>query len=768
MKVHRITKREWLLWIPALVACGCSNTKFLPEGKALLVKHRVEFTKPDTVSDSRSIESGLLRATSQQPNEKMLGIARVRLWLWNRTDTNQRVDTIKGLRKSLHEKGGEPPVIFDSVEAGKSVVAMQDYLFDHGYFHGKVSFTVDYDSSRHTSKGSVTYRQKATVVYHVTRGELSYIDSVIYEIEDERINRFKDEGIAKSPLKSGKPYDVDDMKRERTRITTILRDWGYRDFATQYIYFEADTLSPGKDVTLYVKLAPPPEDSVHRVWYIGNIYVYPDSSAGASGHDTIKKEDVYILYRGKLRYKPQALVNPIFMRAGALYSYDKYLRTLRRFSELDAFQFVTIQFVNDRDSLGRHRVCDVVIELTPAQRRNFEVSVTANSASDAFKGIGSEVNVSFRSRNLFRFTDVLNISASGGVEAGLDTTTNEFRLSTLDFNAELSIEIPKWVMPPLNPKTRRVPKTRVSYRFNYLRRLDLYDFRSHTFGYTGEYQDNPNNRWNGGFYFLLSGVLNSTPRFQSILDDNPTLRRSFESIRIVGVNVGFSYTNQAKPQRKTPHIFYGRFIFPFELGYAIADDHSAWFFKQDAEAKRLWILSKHVQLPLRITAGVAVPTGSDGFIPYIKQFVIGGANSIRAWRVRTIGPGEYDFAEDPDTNKFLDQSGDIKLEANIECRFDLLWWLKGAVFLDMGNIWLIKPNPELPGGEFTSNFYTQFALGTGLGFRLDFDFFIVRFDLGMKLRYPTGGGLLPKGIQFGMPDWREEQLHLNIGIGYPF
>lgn len=734
---------------------GCSNTKFLEDGQALLVKHKVEYVQPDTVVDTRSIASGLLRTASQQPNDKMLGIARVRLWLHNRTRKAKG-----GVFKSIHDKGSEPPVIFDSTKARESTEAMIDYLFDKGYFHGRVTYSVKVDSTRHKSK------KKATVTYHVWRGELSYVDSVIYDIKDERMNTFKDEGIEKSPLKAGKPYDADDLRYERSRIALIMQDWGYRDFTNQYVHYEADTLDPGNNVTVYVMIAPPEGDSVHRVFFIGNIYVYPDYDQDTiirtPPKDTVK-EDVTIIYH-RLRYNPQALVNPIQIRSGALYSRDKYLRTARRFSELDEFQFVNIEYANDRDTLGRHRVCDVEIKLTPAKRRSFSVEVAANSSSDQFKGIGSEVKVAFANRNVFRFTDQFNFNVSSGIETSFDTLG--FHVNTFDFNVDASVTVPKWVLPPpfrYNPPTRRLPKTVISSRYSLLKRVGFYDFQSLAMTYAIDYQDNPYNRWTGALQLLFSGLIDSTAAFEAVLDVRPSLRRSFETVRIFGPSLTFAYSNQAKIDRKTRHIFFGRLSTDWGV---VPGVYFSTFAKFEGEVKRLLAIGRRSSLVGRLTSGIAIPIGQDEVVPYIKQFVIGGPNSIRAWRVRTLGPGAFAL---PDSVEFQDQSGDIKIEANIEFRFDLLSWLKAALFIDAGNIWLIKPNPELPGGEFTvATFLDQVAVGSGAGLRFDFDFFIIRFDVGTKLRYPTTGEWLPDDVQLGQPEWRRKEMNFNLGIGYPF
>ena len=734
---------------------GCSNTKFLSEGQALLVKHKVVFQKPDTISDSRSITSGLLNTAYQRPNEKMLGVARVRLALHNRTKNAK-----KGPLKSLHDKGSEPPVILDSLLNEQSVNAMTDYLFDKGYFSAQVHYEVTLDSARGKAK------RKARLTYHVLRGPLTMIDSVIYDIHDRRMSRVAQQGIEKSSLKANKPYDADDLRRERNRIANIMQNEGYRLFANQYVFFEADTIGKKNAVTIYVQITPPDGDSMHRVYYINDILLYPDYTSTPRTLDTIRFDDVTIIHSG-LRYKPQSLVNAIQFRKGTLYLKDKHLLTVRKLSDLDVIQFVNVKFINERDT-GIHRVCDVRIELFPSETRTVSIEATANSASDQFKGIGTEVKVVFKNRNLFRYTDVFTANVSGGIETHIDSTG--IFINTVDFNADVSVIFPKWVLPfPYYPRTGRFnPKTRIAARYTYLKRFGFYDFQSVLLTYGIEHQETITNRYVGSLQALFSGLIRQEEAFALILAERPILRKSFQDVSIFGPNLSFIYTNQPRPDRKTKDIIYLRITGDLGVPMKLFGITFSPFAKLDWEIKDMRPVGRRGSIVGRFTSGAGTPLGPDAVMPYVKQFVIGGPNSIRAWRVRSLGPGGYISDTDEATSLFDDQTGDVKIEANLELRFDLIAWLKGAIFLDAGNIWLVKPNEELPGGEFRfDRFVKQVAVGTGFGFRFDFDFFIIRLDIGMRLRHPVDRWL-DDGVHFLQRSWRRENLNLNLGIGYPF
>lgn len=743
----------------AFVLASCGNTKFLSEGESLVIKHEVEFTKPDTIKDSRSIGSGLLRTAAQKPNEKIF-FARARLWLHNRTRQGDR-DTLKGLRRSIHDNGGEPPVIFDSLLAEQSVQAMRDYMFDKGYFNATVNYKVKTDSTR---KGKS--KRKTKLTYVVTRGPLSIISDVIYAIDNPGIDSIRKFGIDKSELKANKPYDVNDLRRERSRIASIAQNVGYRDFSNANIFFEADTLGGQNNVAIYVQLAPPVDDSIHRQFIIKKISVHIEDDR-SDALDSLTMGDVTIYFRGPLKYSPRALINPIQFRTGNLYARDKHVLTSRKYSELGVFQFVSIRYENDRDT-GRYSWTDMRIELKPAKRKSITAEAAANSASDQFKGIGSEVKLTFSNKNTFRYTDLLTFNASTGIETNFNE--GRFSVNTLDFNADARVAFPKFVLPwKHTPRSRRFnPTTSFASRYTYLRRLGLYDFQNISLSYGIDHQETDVNRWIGSLSVLFSGLLDSTQEFKAILAERPTLRRSFEDVTIFGPALTFIYSNQARPNKKTSDLVYLRLSTDLGIPMRLFGKQFSSFGKLDGEVKDLKPLGNHASIVGRFTAGIGVPFGTDAVMPYIKQFVAGGPNSVRAWRVRSLGPGAYDTTGLMLATFFEDQTGDIKLEANLEFRFDIYGGLKGAIFLDAGNVWLIKPNTELPNGEFNfSTFAQQIAVGSGGGLRFDFDFFILRVDIGAKLRIPHEGWL-PDGVQPLKSEWRREHVNVNLGIGYPF
>jgi outer membrane protein insertion porin family len=272
----------------------------------------------------------------------------------------------------------------------------------------------------------------------------------------------------------------------------------------------------------------------------------------------------------------------------------------------------------------------------------------------------------------------------------------------------------------------------------------------------------------------------TSPEFDQILDDNPFLKRSFEQNFIAGINYTFNY-NKLNDRFRTHGYFLGLGLDFAGNTLHLIDNLSgkgdgkilgleyAQYGKVDLDLRYHLNIDKNQTIATRLYAGVGAPFGNSSSLPYIKQYFSGGPNSVRAFRIRSIGPGTY-RPDDFDVNSFFDQSGDIRIEGNIEYRFPIVSLLKGALFMDAGNIWLMNDNEALPGGKFTSSWWNELAVGSGFGLRVDIEFFVIRFDLATPLRIPY----LPEGerwannFDIGSKTWRKQNLIFNFAIGYPF
>lgn len=776
--MHNDNKISHYLLILGLIFLGsCSITRHLEEGQSLLVKNTFDIITIDSIADKRDLKDEIADLAIQEPNEKMLGIWRIRLRIHNATR-----DTTRKFNRWLNKRGGEPPVILDQSMADQSVSNMQDYLLNKGYYNAEVSYS-------HEVKN-----KKSKLTYHVKMNGLTRVNAIHYEIADEQIKRLVLADLPNSPLKAGKPYDVEDILEERRNITLSLLNRGYYKFNKQYIQFEVDTLNAKNKVDLYVKIDPPKNESAHHRYNIRDIIIYPDfdlaDTLTSTSPDTIKINEYHFIGR-QLAYNPKAIMNAIFFRKGDLYSRERHQITVSRLTELGVFRFVNIQFREVKDADSQHQL-DVVIRLLPSKKQELTFNFDVTTSSDYF--LGSEIGVGYNNKNLFGQTDLFSVNANGGLELIPDTTVTGIALNTIDLNASASFYFPGFVVPF---KLGRVskwynPKTHFTASYNYLRRLDLYTLNSTSFSYGFDWQQKNRKR-----HLLDPLVINfvkladTSSLFNHTLEENPSLQKSFANQLIIGSNYTLIYSGKENTRKK--HSWFvktnidvaGNLLY---AGYSIFDksnDGDAYkllnrpffqYVKPDAEVRYYLKTGKRTAMVYRLFGGIGIPWGNAEVLPYIKQYAIGGSNSIRAFRIRQLGPGAYKPEDQGISGRLADQTGDIKLETNIEYRFDLTSIFKGAIFIDAGNIWLLSDTTRPEGVFKGSEFYKQIAIGTGVGLRLDFSFFVLRMDLGIPIRDPAyekhNGWRFSQfsGSNFKPFDrnWRKENLSLNLAVGYPF
>ena len=769
-----------------LFLSACSTTRHLEEGERLLVKNSLEVNEIDTIADDRNLQSQILDLAVQEPNTKFL-IFPFRLWLYNAF-----YDTTKGINRLLRDRLGDAPVIFDSIQAARSTDIMQRFLFNKGYFNADVSYETD-------SAGD----QKVEVTYIVNKRGLDYIQDVHYEIDNDRMLRlvYIDDPV----IEKGSPYDVDQLLAERQRITKNFQNYGYFNFNRQYVYYEVDTLNAADSVDIFIYIEPPADDTMHHVYYINNIYIYPDynrlDTIPYGAEDTVNINEFYIIAKN-LKYKPKALLQSVFFAKDDLYKLDDHQLTINRLTDLGVFRFVNIRF-REFEENGIKKL-DVIIELLPSPKQNFTFDLEAYYATLA----GIQTGVSYANKNLFRYADLFTLNVSGGIEN--DFSTQEINI--FDFSSEANIYFPKFMVPFDIGKINRSfnPKTRISGSYKYFKRVEYFTMQNIALSYGFDWKEFAPKR-----HVLTIPLLNyvqitdTTALFNEKLNSSPFLRKSFENQFILGASYSFIYNNQELTDSDRARFF--RFNIEtsgnlltgintliggnrIDGDYALLGQRYAQYVRPDGELRLYRYLSPGATLAGRLFAGVGFAYGNSDEMPYIKKYVIGGANSIRAFRIRSLGPGR--FIDTVNLNQgrfFIDQVGDMKLEGNIEYRFDITTIFEGAVFLDAGNVWNLKENTNTTSQTETAfefnDFWTELAVGTGFGARLDFSFFIIRFDLGIPIIDPglrpvrnSDGNLIYDGSTFILDKAFDRDFkrniynerfgrtffNLNLAIGYPF
>lgn len=818
-----------------LLLFACRPARKLQEGEFLLQKNHI--IDKDTKIDKSEIESYI----KQKPNRKILLVFRFHLWLHNLANenrikrkrilfdkkienrNNRRVAKGKKRKKNERQLFGEwllnvsePPVIYDSLLAKKSAKQIKLFLNNKGYFISTV-------------KDSVKYKKwnKRAHVYYIIKAQKPYlINHVEYKIPDELLKYYIISDTANCLLRPGNNYDVDVMQLERERITNELNNNGYYLFTKDYIYFEIDSTIENNRVNItigaknYAYKYSDYSDSIveiaHQRFYIKDIYIQPDfvskkmdymkkdtirieSGTGKEIADSVKGKEVdyFILHTSDLKFKTKVLLNCIFIRKPELYQLQNVDDTYKRLSELKSFKTINIFFTRaGGDFLDCH------IQLSPIAKQSFTIETEGTNTGNGNLGISG--SIIYQNRNLFKGAEVLELRLKGGIEAQHTENSNSANLNpasqfnTIELGPELNIYIPRFLVPfRISASKRSNPKTIFTSSFNYQQRPDYTRYISNlSFSYT--WKETPKKRHtisplvinfvkvdlhsnfldNTNDLYLINSftdhLATSTRYTFTYNEQNIKKEENFSYFRISGESSGnilrgfYNAVNSFKSNT---------FVKDDKDRYTIADIAYSQYLRVDGDYRYYLNSNELNKLVFRIAAGIGKPLANFPALPFERSFFSGGANGIRAWQSRTLGPGSFNDGEEIS----FGQIGDGNLEGNLEYRYKLFKMLKGAFFVDAGNTWLMKKDPSRPGGDFQfDRFHKEIAIGSGVGVRADFNFFIIRFDIGLKVRDPKFAEDKRWVIQnLFDAEWKrvyrvDHSNHkygfftFNLGIGYPF
>lgn len=748
-----------------LLLSACGGTKYVPEGQSLYKGATVKFTDSDNVKNKKKL-AGELEALARP--KKNSGF---KLGIYN---TFHNPNKEKGLGNFIAKKLGEPPITLQAADVERSRALMENYLHDNGYFGSKVT------------SDTTSENKEVTVDYFVKSKGQYKIRDVYFPADSTPLNTLISDRKRRSQIKSGQEYSLARIQAERVRLSRIAREHGYFEFNPDYIYYFVDTSLSSLQADVYLRVKPPTDSTRHEQFYMDTVIVYPTYDIEEPPRvyrDTIYQEDLKIIQK-ELFVKPKTLKRSIAQDKGELYQESRQDQTLNHLLDLGIFKFVNVDYEeeirNDTNYLKRY------IYLTPALTQDVTAQVELSTETTNF--LGSAVSGTYAHRNLFGGAEWLNTRISAGVETQLGGGTDSVSfINTLKFSAQASLFFPRFVVPFFKIRNTRayyVPKTRISFTDNFQRRTSFFTINSFQFEYAYEWQET---RYKSHVLTPLNinliQLLGTSPEFEDILASNPRLQQSFNNTAILGVNYQYTYTNQEVNTKRDFGYFRGSVETSGNLPSLLASGGGekppkflgvafSQYVRFDTEG-RYNIVNKGSSLVGRLGVGVGVPYNNSSILPYIKQFFVGGANSIRSVQIRGIGPG----ATPPDTitlGGFFDQTGDIKLEANLEYRFNIFSIFKGALFADAGNVWLLKNDKQEQAPEAIFHFDTfadQIAVGTGVGFRLDLTFLLLRLDIAFPIRKPY----LPEGERWIFRNikpldgkWRSDNLVYNIAIGYPF
>ncbi|HEX7413727.1 MAG TPA: BamA/TamA family outer membrane protein [Bacteroidia bacterium] len=738
--------------------------------------------KYDTINVHRTLKN-----TAKNEKRKAKGKKPIPLKLKDKSELTWRESWVQN---------GEPPAILDSSQIKLSEEQIKKFLLTKGYFLAKVKDSVVLAKNK----------KKATVCYKLDAGAPYQIKNIKYVVEDPTLEYFIMQDTVHSLIQRGLRYDVDILTKERDRISKQQRNEGYFKFGPEFVFFLVDTNLAGDYVNIEVdikRLAYHPDTKPdttlftnHIRYHINNIFIVTDYdifNRNKQYSDTANYDDLTFLYNKKLLFRMKDINSKIFFYKGELFNNDRVEETYTRLTSMKAFKSVNINFKEDgkkKDYINSY------ILMSPAYKQNFSIATDGTNTSG---NLGIEASIVYQNRNIFKGSELLEIKLKGGLIAqknfNVENTANSAfdipflrAFNTVQFGPEVNLNFPKPLFPftLLHFSSQAAPKTIVSSSYNF-QQNSLYSRALTSISYGLQY--------NGRKYIrhsivpvevnLIKAYLSSPFQHQLDKDNNLFLSTSFKSHMTTVSRYTFMYNNQLNTQASQYKTFsyfkvdlessgnilrglYNATSKPNALGqYEIFGMPFAQFLRFDADYRVYKTVRKLGRFVYRVYGGMGYALKNLSAIPYEKSFYGGGPNDIRAWQARSLGEGGYNQKGD---NSY-DKIGDIQMEMNFEYRFKIYKWINGAYFVDAGNVWMRQKQDSRPLADFALNrFYKEVAVGTGLGLRADFSFFIVRLDGALKVVDPKN----PEGKRFVL--WGDSErpygfgglFNLNFGIGYPF
>lgn len=765
------TPRLLLLLILPVLLGACSSTKYVPEGAYLLDEVRIH-------TDHKEVKpSSLSPYLRQNPNAKWFSLLKTQLYIYNWSGR----DTTKWVNRALRRLG-DAPVIYNAEETARTCEEMTKAVQNMGYMGASVEAV------------PVREKKKMRLAYQVHTGRPYRIHAIRYDIRDACIEAFLQDDSA-TLLRPQMNFDINVLDAERQRITGLLRNRGYYRFNKDFITYSADTVkgSYSVDLTLHLarfrahngdSLVNHPQYTLNKVNFITNYNVLESSALSSiEVNDSLHYRGYPIYYKNHLYLRPKVLTNSLAIEPGRLYNEESVQRTYSNFNRLQALKYTNIRFfeVQQQDSAK----LNAYVLLTPGKHQSvsFEVEGT-NSAGD----LGAAASVSFQHRNIFHGSETFMVKLRGAYEAVSGLQKSQHNQNYMELGAEASVNFPRFMFPFLSAdfKRRIRASSELTMQYNYQMRPEFTRIiASAGWGYKWGLQHQHAQHKVDVLdinYLYMPWIDKDFEEIYLNQDQSYILKYNYDDRLIV--RMGYSYTYHSSTQamrhnssaansysirinlESAGNLLYGlargvKMRRNAEGEYTLLNIPFAQYLKADFDYSKNVQMDNRNALVFHFGLGVAYPYGNARMLPFEKRYFSGGANSVRGWSVRALGPGTYRS----ESTNFLNQTGDLKLDANVEYRTRLFWKFRGAAFVDAGNIWTLRNYDEQPGGQFRLNrFYKQLAVAYGVGLRMDLDFFILRFDWGLQAVDPVEKG--KKRYPIASPSLNKSALH--FAVGYPF
>jgi outer membrane protein insertion porin family len=821
-----------------LLLYSCSATKHLvKDDQSLLIGNGINIKYTGKVySDKTELKSELGKQVvyNQQPNTKFLSLFRLKLGIYTmtilknekrlvkkkmldekiRSGNYTRKDTLalvrlmkkKSFENFLNEtSGGEGPVLFDSTTMVTSINRMKNYLFYHGYFYNDVSATFN------------TKKKKTSVSYNIQSGPQFTYRNVKLSVEDSSLYPIVSTRQQDMLMKKGDPFDIELVKKERQRLADLVQNQGYFTFSPEYIFLNIDSTIGNHQIDAELIVRNEQDSLIHKKYsYVEINYEIIEFDKKKENLKLSRKDFIYdticnVNYRVlRSSVLPKALTKSIYIKPGDYFNKDQLQKTRNALNGLGVFRFVNVE--NEPISISPEESgLYTRIKCAPAKRHSFSTDIELNT--NAQSTLGFNLVGAYRNNNLFRTAAKFQFNISTGVEFQLlkEKRIENSAINAVNINVEAKINLAR-IFPTFKKNKcityqKYKPRTFISLNYNFQKRIKQYNIQTIGTSYGYEWYNDRYRHILTPLSFTYVLPTNLSDSIQRLMEVNPRFKQSFSQQFIMGQEYTFSYTNQNLNVGKYKNFFYfrgnaffsGNVLYAFasitqkgnEKPYKLGGVSFSQFARLEAEPRYYFNFKRGQSLTFRLFAGIGIPYGNSTYrdtavMPYVKQFFAGGPNSMRGWGFRLLGPGGFRIYDQPNRS-LLDQTGDIKLELNAEYRFTIYKVFKGAIFTDIGNIWLIKEDPSKPLSNFdVKRFAKELAWDAGFGLRLDMNFFVIRFDVAFALYDPAfdaGDRWIfnkvnnekyklykkPNNQELGLYKFNmRDFVGLNFAIGYPF
>ncbi len=737
---------------------SCSATKGLTDDQNLYYGSKIKIestTRKMPKNQQKDFQDELEALLRPKPNSKILGMP-VKLWIYNSFNPKHKT---KGLGHWIQTKFGEPPVIASTSALEKNRAIFQNRMENRGFFRDTVTFD------------TTVKNRKLTAVYNVTVHERYRIRNVTFpgdsSILSKRIARISKNTI----LKPKRPYDLDNIKRERERIDARLKERGFFYFSPDDLIVNVDSTVGEHQVDMQVDIKETTPPEAQQVYKIKDVIVYADFRIRGDtslANAKITPYGGYKIVDPRRRFQPKIFSRTLVFKPGDVYNRTDHNLSLNRLTTLGVYKFVKARFEPVDSVKGNY--LNAFYYLTPTQFKSLRFEVTALSRSNSTTG--TELSLNWRHRNFFKGAELFTVSVYGGAETQVSTayTTNIFR-----YGGDLNLYIPRIISPIKLPvRGPFVPKTRFRLAYEVFNSSAEYTLTS-MIGSAGYQWKNTLKNEHQLTLINIDYVqpTNVTRLYRdSVIAKYPYLKHVIDTQFIIGSIYNFNYNTQTVPNFKRNNYYFNANvdlsgnILGILTGASSSNQKEIFgkpfsqYFRAEIDVRHYYNLRRMKSFNTRFDAGIGYAWGNSQRMPYIKEFFAGGTSDIRAFRSRTLGPGSYYNVQANTLGYTLEQAGDVKLELNLEYRAKLFSIVRWAAFADMGNVWTLKKDPNRPGSQFSGNFLDQIAVGAGLGLRFDVNILVLRFDVAFPVRKPW--------LEGNKWDFDLSEPVYNIAIGYPF